>query len=55
METGNDRIQSLGLISNLLGDILFNLDFDKVYANMGVKFEKILSCENVVILSIKDD
>lgn len=35
--------------------MLYNLEYDKVYLNMANKFEKMLSCEQVVLLKIKDD
>ena len=34
--------------------MLYNLEHDKVYMNMAVKFEKMLSCEQVALLRIKD-
>lgn len=35
--------------------MLLDLDYERVFHSMGSKFEKILSCEQVVILRIKDE
>jgi hypothetical protein len=50
-----DKNSGYTLINQLLTDMMYTLDQDKVFLTFSSKFEKLLSCEVVILLKIVDN
>eukprot|EP00347_Sterkiella_histriomuscorum_P019108 403342919 len=50
-----DKFSSFLILNNLMHEMMYTLDQDKVFQSMGTKFEKLLSCDQVIILKIVDN